>query len=334
MILKSFLIEKNISQLNEYNVNLVYGENLGLKDDIKNAVKIHFKGYEQISFNQDEIIKNNKLLNEQIYNVSLFSKKKIIFLNEISDKIKDLLIEFIEKPNLDVKIFLFAQNLEKKSLIRKLFEKEKKLGIIACYQDNERTLADYIRKKLEGYNGLTQQIVNFIINNSGLDRKTISNEIDKIKSLFLDKKIKIEKLPELLNNNNNLDFNDVRDSCLEGNREKLNNNLSNVIFQNENSYFYLSVLITRIEKLIKLNEELKIEKSLERAIDKIKPPIFWKDKPIFLKQIRIWNKKKLIDAKEMLFDTEINIKKNGNSNNTILIKNLVINLYQKGTSTS
>lgn len=334
MILKSFLIEKNISQLNEYNVNLVYGENLGLKDDIKNAVKIHFKGYEQISFNQDEIIKNNKLLNEQIYNVSLFSKKKIIFLNEISDKIKDLLIEFIEKPNLDVKIFLFAQNLEKKSLIRKLFEKEKKLGIIACYQDNERTLADYIRKKLEGYNGLTQQIVNFIINNSGLDRKTISNEIDKIKSLFLDKKIKIEKLPELLNNNNNLDFNDVRDSCLEGNREKLNNNLSNVIFQNENSYFYLSVLITRIEKLIKLNEELKIEKSLERAIDKIKPPIFWKDKPIFLKQIRIWNKKKLIDAKKMLFDTEINIKKNGNSNNTILIKNLVINLYQKGTSTS
>ena len=334
MILKSFLIEKNISQLNEYNVNLVYGENLGLKDDIKNAVKIHFKGYEQISFNQDEIIKNNKLLNEQIYNVSLFSKKKIIFLNEISDKIRDLLIEFIEKPNLDVKIFLFAQNLEKKSLIRKLFEKEKKLGIIACYQDNERTLADYIRKKLEGYNGLTQQIVNFIINNSGLDRKTISNEIDKIKSLFLDKKIKIEKLPELLNNNNNLDFNDVRDSCLEGNREKLNNNLSNVIFQNENSYFYLSVLITRIEKLIKLNDELKIEKSLERAIDKIKPPVFWKDKPIFLKQIRIWNKKKLIDAKKMLFDTEINIKKNGNSNNTILIKNLVINLYQKGTSTS
>ena len=334
MILKSFLIEKNISQLNEYNVNLVYGENLGLKDDIKNAVKIHFKGYEQISFNQDEIIKNNKLLNEQIYNVSLFSKKKIIFLNEISDKIRDLLIEFIEKPNLDVKIFLFAQNLEKKSLIRRLFEKEKKLGIVACYQDNERTLADYIRKKLEGYNGLTQQIVNFIINNSGLDRKTISNEIDKIKSLFLDKKIKIEKLPELLNNNNNLDFNDVRDSCFEGNREKLNNNLSNVIFQNENSYFYLSVLITRIEKLIKLNEELKIEKSLERAIDKIKPPIFWKDKPIFLKQIRIWNKKKLIDAKKMLFDTEINIKKNGNSNNTILIKNLVINLYQKGTSTS
>ena len=334
MILKSFLIEKNISQIDQFNLNLIYGENLGLKDDIKSLIKTHYKGFEQISFNQDEIIKNKKLLSEQIDNVSLFSKKKIIFLNEISDKISVHLIEFIEKPNTDVKIFLFAQNLEKKSLIRKKFEKEKKLGIIACYQDNERTLSDYIRKKLEGYDGLTQQMINFIINNSGLDRKTISNEIDKIKSLFLDKKVKIERLPELLNNNNNLDFNDVRDACLETNREKLNDNLSNVIFQSENSYFYISVLINRIEKLINLNEILKKEKNLEKAIDRIKPPIFWKDKPIFHKQMRIWNEKKLKDAKEMLFKAEINIKKNKNSNNTILIKNLIVNLYQKGISTS
>ena len=333
MILKSFLIEKNVSQLDQYGLNLIYGENLGLKDDIKSAIKIHLKGYEQISFNQDEIIKNKNLLSEQIDNVSLFSKKKVIFLNEISDKIRDHIIEFLDEPNTDVKIFLFAQNLEKKSTIRKIFEKEKKLGIVACYQDNERTLADYIRKKLVGYNGLTQQIINFIINNSGLDRKTISNEVDKIKSLFLDKKIKIERLPELLNNNNNLDFNDVRDSCLEANREKLNNNLSNVIFQNENSYFYISVLINRIEKLINLNVELKKEKNLEKAISSIKPPIFWKDKPIFFKQMQIWNEKKLRDAKKMLFETEINIKKNGNSNNIVLIKNLIINLYQKGIST-
>ena len=103
MILKSFLIEKNVSQLDQYDLNLIYGENLGLKDDIKTAIKIHLEGYEQISFNQDEIIKNKNLLSEQIDNVSLFSKKKVIFLNEISDKIRDHLGEFLEKPNTDVK---------------------------------------------------------------------------------------------------------------------------------------------------------------------------------------------------------------------------------------
>ena len=75
MILKSFIIEKNISLLEKYSVSLIYGENIGMKDDIKNKIKKHFKEYEQISFNQNDIIKNENLLDEHIYNVSLFSKK-------------------------------------------------------------------------------------------------------------------------------------------------------------------------------------------------------------------------------------------------------------------
>ena len=39
-----------------------------------------------------------------------------------------------------------------------------------------------LRKKLQNYSGLNQEIINFIINNSGLDRKTLSNEIDFISS--------------------------------------------------------------------------------------------------------------------------------------------------------
>ena len=57
-------------------------------------------------------------------------------------------------------------------------------------------------------------MINFLIKNSGLDRKTLFHEINKIKSLFSDKKIIFRKLPELLNNNNNFDFDDVRDYCL------------------------------------------------------------------------------------------------------------------------
>ena len=47
-------------------------------------------------------------------------------------------------------------------------------------------------------------MINFLIKNSGLNRKTLFHEINKIKSLFSDKKIDINKLPELLNNNDNL----------------------------------------------------------------------------------------------------------------------------------
>ena len=54
----------------------------------------------------------------------------------------------------------------------------------------------------------------------------------------------------------------------------------------------------------------------------------------FLKQIKKWDPKKLLEAKEILFNTEVLIKTNVSSNNNTLIKNLIINLYNKAISTS
>ena len=333
MILKSFLVEKNLSIVDEYFVTLFYGENIGLKDEIKKRIKEKYKNYEQINFNQDEVIKN-ETLEEQIYNVSLFSKNKVIFVSEISDKIKKKIIEITEKPQNNIRIFLFAQNLERKSTLRSHFEKNKNAGIIPCYQDNHRTLTEYLRKKLEGFSGINQEIINLLIDNSGFDRKVLSNEIDKIKVLFLDKRIKIEKLESLINNTYNLDFDKLRDSCLEGNKEKLNQNLGNIVLQNEDAYFYLSNLNLRIERLLKLQKQYKIDKNMDVAIENMSPKVFWKDKPIFIKQIGRWNLEKLEKAKKILIDTEIKMKTRLNNYNNTLIKNLIINLYKIANSTS
>ncbi len=334
MILKSYLIERDITLLKKYYATVIYGENIGLKDDIKNEIKEFYKDYEKISINQEEILKNYKILSEQIDNSSLFSKKKIIFINDASDKIKNSLLEILENKKTDIKIFIFSHNLDKKSPIRKISEKDKEIGVIPCYQDNERTLSDYVRKKLEGYLGLNQQVINYLITNSGLDRKILFHEINKIKSLFSEKKIQIDKLPELLNNNDNLGFDHVRDYCLSAEKEKLNYSLGSVTLQNENAYFYLGVLGSRIEKLLNLNYEVEREKNLEKALDSIKPPIFWKDKPVFYKQMKKWNIKKLEAAKKIIFSTELQIKKNSDLKNNILMKNLIINLYKKAIATS
>ena len=117
-----------------------------------------------------------------------------------------------------------------------------KSGFTVCVLEKDRDIGMPVRcGEAIGYTGLNQQMVNFLISNSGLDRKILFHEINKIKSLFADKKIQIDKLPELLNNNNNLEFNDVRDYCLSAEKEKLNYSLGSVTFQNENAYFYLSI---------------------------------------------------------------------------------------------
>ena len=76
MILKSYLVEQNINLLDKYFITLIYGENIGMKDDIKDDIKKFFANYEKISFNQDEILKNPNIFDEQVDNTSLFSQKK------------------------------------------------------------------------------------------------------------------------------------------------------------------------------------------------------------------------------------------------------------------
>ena len=75
MIYKSFIIEKNISAISE-NLVLIYGENIGIKNEIKKEIKKKFKEFEILLFNQDEILKDSTLLFNEVNNISLFEKGK------------------------------------------------------------------------------------------------------------------------------------------------------------------------------------------------------------------------------------------------------------------
>ena len=55
----------------------------------------------------------------------MFSSKKIIFINEVTDKIKDIIYDIGQKPKDDLKIFLFAQTLEKNQRLEKILKKDK-----------------------------------------------------------------------------------------------------------------------------------------------------------------------------------------------------------------
>ena len=333
MILKSYIIEKNINLINEYKCVLFYGENDGIKDDVKRTIEKTNQDAEVLNLFQEEIIKDDNLVFRELNNLSLFSKKKIIFIYEASDKIFKTISESLEhKKNVHAKLYIFSRLLEKKSKLRGLFEKKKELAIIPCYQDNERTLSTYITNKLNNFNGLSQEIINLIINNSNNDRRLINAEISKIKSLFHNKKINKENLIDLLNIKHDDDFNNIRDASLVGDKKKVNSLMSQIDFLPENTFFFIYSICNRINRLIEIQELTKSTNDSELALENIKPKIFWKDKPIYVEQLRRWDKSNLEKALSSIGEIELLIKSNSTIRSDVLIKNLLVSLCKKASN--
>ena len=331
MIFKSYILEQNIQPANNHKIFLFYGENQGLKKEFKKKLRIQNKNQEILTLFQDEIIKNKNILVNEVNNKSLFNEKKIIFINQVNDKILDIVNEIIENIK-DERIFLFSDILEKKSKLRNYFEKSKSCGITACYQDNEITIRKIIMKKLNDYQGLTSQVTNLIIENTGLDRNKVNNEIDKIISCFKDKKIDLKKIDLLINMRTNDDFNLLKDQALNGNKIKTNRLLADTVFEVENNIYYLSSINQRINKLNEIENMKQENSSIESVISNLKPAVFWKDKPILIEQSKKWNKEKLQTALKKTYNTEIEIKSNSSIRKDLLIKNLIIELCATASS--
>ena len=331
MIYKSYVIEQNLDALKNLDSFIFYGENYGLIKEFKNKIKSHNKEHEIINFLQEDLLKDGKILQREIFNKSLFEKKKIIFIQNVSDKLFELIKTSLENIKGD-KIYLFSDQLDKKSKLRNYFEKSKNCGIAPCYNDNEVTLKRIISTKLKNLKGYNNQVCNLILQTSGLDRGKVNNEIEKIISCFFNKKIEIIDLERVLNIKTVDDFSLLKDEVLKGNKINTNRLLAETIFESEKNIYYLNSIFLRINKLKQIDILKKDEKDLEKVLANLKPPVFWKDKPILVEQSKKWDQNKIKYAIKKLFDIEIKIKSKSYIRGDLLIKNLLIDLCSVANS--
>ena len=329
MISKSYLLESNINQIDK-NLILFYGENLGLKNDFKSKIKLNNKKIKIINFTQEEILKNEYFFFSEILNISLFEEEKIFFINNANDKIIPIIQE-VEKKTETQKVYLFSDILEKKSKLRNYFEKKSICIAVACYADNEISIKKIILNKLKGFEGLSSENINLIVDNCNLDRIKLNNELEKIFSYFTNKKIDNKELEKILDIRINDNFNLLKDAALNGNKNETNKLLSDTIIDVDKNVFYLALINQRLNKLAEA-ARLSNTTNLEDAISRIKPPIFWKDKPSFKEQAKKWNIDKIKLILKKTYDLEIKIKSEAIIEKNVLVKKLIVDMCNMANS--
>ena len=330
MIIKSYELDKIKNNLNFF---LFYGKNEGLKNQHIKQLLGKNNNSNVIKYDEKEILENEDIFFESILSNSLFENEKSIVINRGTDKINEIIINLIERNIDGITIIINANVLEKKSKLRKLFEKEKNLACIATYPDTNEILSNLALaffKKIKI--SISQQNINLIVDKCGGDRLNLENELEKIKIYLSEKKsITTEEISKLINLSENHTFYELVDNCLSKNTNKTINILNDNNYSNEECIIILRTFLLKAKRILNLSIEYDKNKDINKTINSAKPPIFWKEKDIIKIQLNKWKPEKIKELIYHINDIELQIKKNYN-NSILIVTDFILNQGYSETS--
>ncbi len=324
MIIKSFELEKLVSS--NLNIHLIHGNNEGIKQDIiRNFYTKNYQG-EVLKYDEQEILNNKDEFISSLLTKSLFESEKLIIISRGTDKLSNIIIELLERKEIESKIIIKCSNLEKKSKLRNLFEKEKQLICTPVYEDDTRSLNFIINNFLKDNKlSLSQEIKNILIERSNGDRINLKNELSKLKNLSISrKKLSIEDVLKLSNLTENYSVFELSDSYLARNSKKVSNILNENNYSSEDCILIIRTILNKSKRLLKIKTKIDNDLNIDQVISSFKPPIFWKEKDIIKKQAQLWSTN---EVKEIIFKInhlEALVKKNG-ANSMLFVSNFVSN---------
>lgn len=324
MIIKSFELEKIIS-LN-LNIHLIYGNNEGIKQDIvSNFYKKNYEG-EVLKYDEQDVLTNKDEFISSLLNKSLFETEKLIIISRGTDKLTTVINELLDRKEIGAKIIIKSSNLEKKSKLRNLFEKEKNVICTPVYEDDSRSLNFIINNFLKDYKlSLSQEIKNILIERSNGDRINLKNELSKLKNLSITKKkLSIEDVLKLSNLAENYSVFELSDNYLAKNSKKVSNILNENNYSSDDCILIIRTILNKSKRLLKIRNEVDNNKNIDQVISTIKPPIFWKEKEIVKKQAQSWSTNEVKNIIFKINDLEALVKKN-TTNSMLFVSNFISN---------
>ena len=322
MIIKSFELKNNLN----YNILLFHGQNDGQKEDlINNLIKPKYKT-NTYSYTEKEILNNLENFYNLIFTNSFFEENKLIIIKDASDKIKSEIVNIIEKGINNILIILISNVLEKKSKLRNLFEKEKRLISVPFYLDNNQTLMSlasgfFKEKKIS----ISSETINILVNKSNGERKILMNELEKIEMYSKNKKnISANEINILTNTAENHDIGELVDNCLAKNNRRIRYLMNENNFSSEDSIIIIRTFLFKTKRLLNLIDIFIEKKNIDKTIASARPPIFWKDKDTVKKQLKSWT---LNQVKKLILEiNEIELLIKANAQNSVhILSDFILN---------
>ena len=294
---------------NNHNIIFLYGTNNGLvnilfRDTIKSLKIDEDNPFLVSKIDGDELKENPTVLSDNLATISMFGEKKVILLNllytTITQTIEKLISDNITQKDNDFVLIIKAGNLSSKSNLIKFLQTSNNCILVPCYDEELDKIKTKIHELFNKYNLVfSNNFMSNFYNKFSTNSLINESELEKLENfIFENKNISESLLLSFMTNNEDINNNKIIDLCLSGKPKEALLYFNNIY---DNSVSNIGIIrqfgnqLKLIENLILLNKK---GLSLRDAINKIKPPIFFKNIPTVTDQCKMWSLKKLTPLKK------------------------------------
>ena len=321
MKIKDTIFQNNIVDYLKYNCFLFYGPNLGKIDEFVALLSLKLNITSNLTLDNEILKKNPQYISNYIKSFDIFVDQKLIVFNAHNS---DNLIKNIdfndEKFFVNCKLIIRAGELNTKSKLRNIFDKNRSLVSIACYNDTVFECRNIIERKLlnEGLELSNDQIV-FLSKSLFGNRFLVNCEMEKI-ILYLkqNKSISDNSLRKLINTDTSLELESLIYTVVSGNASQFESLLNRAKKNGLNEIIILNALTRHFFKILYTKQHYMKTKSYLKAVKLIFPPIFFKLEDEFINQAKVWPKSKIENILGRLLDIDIKLKTSSKKSEPLL----------------
>ena len=317
---------------------LVYGPNKGLvRERAKLAVRYVVgdlnDSFRVCELQAKDISDDPARLADELSAFSFVGGRRAVWLKDVADSHAKMIKGALEIEFGDTLFVIEAGNLGPRSSLRKMFEGEAHLGAIACYEDDQDSLKDYVSGFLNGQKaGIDSEAIYWVMERLGYDRMQINSELEKLvlyasseerSSPDINVHITLDTVIESSGDAGVWSLDQIAESVANGEMVKIDRFLHLAFNQGIQPIAVLRAVTRRFIQLHFVVGSGAQGASIDKIIGALRPPIFFKHRPAFRAQAMKWSLPRIAKAMDILSCAEIDCKSTGMPADMVCARDLI-----------
>ena len=272
----------------------------------------------------NEFKDNPSILNDNISTFSMTKDKRVVLLDltyvTINKVIENIILNTIKEKNNDFLLLIKSNNLGSKNELVRFIEKLDNGILVPCYEENSNNIKIQISRLFNQYKLIfSPDFVSTLSSKFNSDTSINLMEIKKLESFLMDNEnITEERILSIVTDNIDINLNKIIQHCSSGKIQEALFSLDK-IYENSNTAISITRLFVKQFKIIE-TVLLAVQKgsNMSETINNMRPPIFFKDRPLLTLQCQLWSLKKVDLIFKRLIEVELKLKSNIFSNKILL----------------